>query len=349
MGSNGFAEFKAEAKPFGRFDNMTAWSNTAYSSPFLLWQTDDRLYQIDFANREVEILFDAAGDKIRHVASQYWHVSGEYDGPNRPVIYIVTKSKRHYILMKYPREKMELNLSGEFDKSQIAVCAYQDDIFVKHYGIKGAPSPFDRKERQQWIRRHGHFSDRTYFCSIYKVDQGAKPVLIDSYTYHSVNSNRLKKARQVMREHDLFQGRVRKYQTSISPILFKPAWNLVSDWHWWDPRDYSPIVRVFFEFLEFTHPANVGLACCVSAVMVFLAGFHGWSRRRGWGEYIFWLVFVGAFNVAGLLAYIALKHTVVIQCSGCGRRRGLERVDCPACGLELPEPARREVDLVGAI
>jgi DNA-directed RNA polymerase subunit RPC12/RpoP len=80
--------------------------------------------------------------------------------------------------------------------------------------------------------------------------------------------------------------------------------------------------------------------------MMVIAFWHGWARRTSWGKLFVWLVVVGAFNLAGLLAYLALNHTAVIKCPVCGRRRGLERVDCVRCGAELPVPERRKLDLI---
>jgi len=80
--------------------------------------------------------------------------------------------------------------------------------------------------------------------------------------------------------------------------------------------------------------------------MATLALLHAWPRRTGWGRPAAWLILVFAFNLAGLLTYLALNHTSVIRCPACGRRRGLLRPDCPACHLPLPAPEPRPTDLV---
>ena len=50
--------------------------------------------------------------------------------------------------------------------------------------------------------------------------------------------------------------------------------------------------------------------------------------------------------MAGLLTYLGLNHTPVIQCSMCGAKRGLEKLECPACKEEFAVPKRRDVDLL---
>ena len=84
----------------------------------------------------------------------------------------------------------------------------------------------------------------------------------------------------------------------------------------------------------------------LSALMMGFVFLHGWPRRTSWAKFFFWLVFVGLFNLAGLLTYLALNHTVVIKCPACGRRRGLARVDCARCQAQLPAPECGKLDLI---
>jgi hypothetical protein len=102
------------------------------------------------------------------------------------------------------------------------------------------------------------------------------------------------------------------------------------------------------EILTFLHPAHKAANLSLTLVMMCLVFRHGWSRRTGWVRFGFWLLFVGVFNLAGLLTYLALNHTPIICCSECGKKRGLERSDCPACKAELPVPQKRSTDLIMA-
>ena len=89
-----------------------------------------------------------------------------------------------------------------------------------------------------------------------------------------------------------------------------------------------------------------GILLLALSTMTLLALLHAWPRRTGWWTLAFWVVLVLAFNLAGLLTYLALNHTPVIRCSTCGRRRGLLRPDCPACRSPLPVPQSRSTDLI---
>ena len=61
-----------------------------------------------------------------------------------------------------------------------------------------------------------------------------------------------------------------------------------------------------------------------------------------------WLVFVGLFNVAGLLTYLSMNHRPVLKCVECGKKRHLMADSCIRCGGGLPVPERRETDLIFA-
>ena len=83
-------------------------------------------------------------------------------------------------------------------------------------------------------------------------------------------------------------------------------------------------------------------------MMMAFALWHGWARRTSWVKLILWLIIVGAFNLAGLLTYLALNHTPVIKCPACGKKRGLEMNNCSQCGRPLPIPQRKPTDLIMA-
>jgi hypothetical protein len=92
--------------------------------------------------------------------------------------------------------------------------------------------------------------------------------------------------------------------------------------------------------------ANSLLNWLLGLTMVGLAFLHGWPRHTSRPKLIFWLLFILAFNLAGLLTYLALNHSTVIKCPTCNKHRGLDQVNCLRCGTELPTPKRRKLDLI---
>jgi hypothetical protein len=79
-------------------------------------------------------------------------------------------------------------------------------------------------------------------------------------------------------------------------------------------------------------------------LMTAIAFLHAWPRRTHWAALTGWMILVAAFNLAGLLTYLALNHTAVIRCPSCNKRRGLTRPNCPACRQPLPTPPPRDCD-----
>jgi hypothetical protein len=98
------------------------------------------------------------------------------------------------------------------------------------------------------------------------------------------------------------------------------------------------------QFLLWFGPLNGPANWAISALMMGFVFWHGWPRRTSNAKLIFWLVFVGLLNLAGLLTYLALNHTAVIKCPACGWHRGLAQSDCIRCHASLPAPKPRELD-----
>jgi len=82
----------------------------------------------------------------------------------------------------------------------------------------------------------------------------------------------------------------------------------------------------------------------VSIALALVAAWHGWARRTSWAAIIAWLLFVVVFNLPGLLTYLALNHTPLIRCAACGKKRGLSRATCRACGAPLLSPESNACD-----
>ena len=104
--------------------------------------------------------------------------------------------------------------------------------------------------------------------------------------------------------------------------------------------------EILAEALQQVRPTNTAAAIIVGLVALAAAGWHGWARRTSWTKFAFWMLLVAAFNLAGLLTYLALNRSPVIRCPICNRKRGLRTPTCRACTAPLPAPKPRDVDLV---
>lgn len=109
-GSNGFTEVKNGAKPFGEFKRVVDWCYRDHHAPVLLWQTTNRIYQIDFEKRDFKILLDLQDDKIEQVAWKNWEVE-TFEPDDRPLIfiYVATKKGSRILVFRDPIERLTIN------------------------------------------------------------------------------------------------------------------------------------------------------------------------------------------------------------------------------------------------
>jgi hypothetical protein len=140
--------------------------------------------------------------------------------------------------------------------------------------------------------------------------------------------------------------KVKHYACQFSSPLYDLTWYLLSG----ESRAYhylnNYLISDFAQIVKDLRPANRILNWVLGLAMVGFAFWHGWPRQTSRPKLIFWLAFTLAFNLAGLLTYLALNHTPIIKCSSCGKDRCLRQVNCLRCGTELPAPQRRKLDLI---
>jgi hypothetical protein len=350
-GSNGIKQFRNQVEPFGQVKYVSAWCPQDSYSPVLLWQTRYRLYKIDFQSRNVEVVFDAQDKEIDKIFMYNWHRIESYYGTDanyseyRPAIRLDTKSGDHHLWLRDPNEHLMFSMPTDWDPEGASVAATKDKIFLRYHGEEGPPRPKYFLLWDEWEKKYRSKPFQKW-VELYEIERAGSLKLINRFEWTSTPRQALQSGQD---PRDRYR-RARYYVKTIS----SPLLDLASHWHY-KKMLYSDR-RNEFEFADFivlsigkgdfyqTTNRTVNLA--VSLLMVCLAFWHGCARRTSWAKFVFWLVFVGAFNLAGLLTYLALMHTAVIRCHACGRRRGLERVDCVWCGNELPQPERRKLDLV---
>jgi len=345
-GSNGIKKSREEVEPFGRFVHMTAWCPEGSFSPEFMWMTRHKLYQINFGEERVETLFDLADSEADYLAMLNWR--REESAGFRPVICVVTKDKKHHMLFQNPEQRLTLNLPGEW-KRGFGFTATMDKIFIRHSGNDGKPMPEVKSYKQQvelmdkWLKEF-YSRPLTRWEELYEVDSGGNLKLVNRFEWGRPAMP--EKAANVQIGYMDWRERTRRYLATISPVIYWPAWQ-------WCYRNQEKlrnpagvITEIIREMIAYCVPATLWVSLVFSLLMVCAAFWHGWSRRTGWGRLGFWLVFVGVFNLAGLLTYLALNHTTVIRCGVCGKTRGLERTDCAGCKAELVMPKGRETDLI---
>jgi hypothetical protein len=349
IGSMGFTDSKSQLKPLGKFGFFTAWCPQDSSNPILLWQTQRRIYQIDFEKRNVELIFESADSDISMDSLHGWRDikpdAEEYVDPEkyRPLLCCVTKDGKRHLILREPRQELSITMPGAW------VTATRQDIFVRRYwsdahppvNISGSRELYD-KWLQEWRGK-----PRNCWVELYKVNEQGGLDLLNRYDWTLPPP-----PESVFRARDSRTG-VQRYVSQLSPPFYDLVFGFLNIIGFWSSAYYYQHRADFlFELLRLIldfRPLDGITNWILSLIMMIFVFLHGWPRRTSWPKFVFWVVFTGLFNLAGLLAYLALNHTAVIRCPACGRRRGLVRIDCVSCRAELPGPERGKLDLILSI
>jgi hypothetical protein len=352
LGADGFVFSKAQAQPLGKIRGLALWTDEDPSSVVMLGVTKRRIYQIDFRTHKVEMVFDSGQTEIESIRWNRWRPTNpkERDSNDiqyRPLVDCQTTDHRHHLIMRGPNQILTVELPEQMQTKQTFgywpfkadFTATNNALFLKyHEGLFNPPKSYKLFEQYQ---REYDSKPRPQSLQLYKVADDGKLELINQFDW-------IRPIWETPYPSDRRET-IMKWASTTSPPVFDLLWYLFGDSLYEFGREGVSTMRMMQAYAiiitEF-RPRYSSLNCILSAAMMVIALWHGWARRTSWSKLFVWLVVVGAFNLAGLLGYLALNHTVIIKCPVCGRRRGLERVDCVRCGAELPVPERRKLDLI---
>jgi hypothetical protein len=325
-GSNGFAKAKKEAKPFGEYKGLRAWCPAESTSPIFLWQTESKLHKINFEQQKLKLVLDTGGEEIFKFDMDNWGGLENVEIPGRPHLYAITKMGSCYLLLDEPEQRLKFQLPKDWFPYYINFTSNEDGIFLTYAGAQGAPVTNNKKLWAKWCKQD-KYKQHKEWIELYRVASNGPLKFLSRFEWTKPASSQ-RNAKQKQRQEAVIQ-QTKRYLTAIST----PLYGLLSQGSESD-------------LLSELRPAYPISNLSISLMMTCIVLLHAWSRRTGNGRLIFWLVLAALFNMAGFLTYLALNHTTVIRCSTCGKKRGLERGDCPACKALLPIPECRETDLI---
>jgi hypothetical protein len=349
IGSNGFTESKSKVKSLGEFRQFTAWCPFDSHNPILLFQTQKSIYQINFEKQEVELVFESTDSDIRRVNLHAWidakSDAKEYVDPNkyRPLLHCETVVGKHHLILRKPKQQLSLNLQRP------RFTTTKQEIFVRNFGNDMPPPPDINSSKQvidQWMQKLQKTTTWNVWVELYKVHNNGNLELVNRYDYtRSPTSGFGAKARDP-------RPPVQRYVCQFSPLMYDLFIRYVVIRFWPRPYGYGSGNDSFYDLLlkiDDLRPHRGIINRILSILMMVYVFWHGWSRRTSWAKFVFWLIFTGLLNIAGLLTYLALNHTAVIKCPVCGKRRGLAQVDCVRCKAQLPAPEHRKLDLIFSV
>jgi len=355
-GASGFANSASQAGAFGKFGSFIAWCPKGSTTPKLLWQTSRRIYEINFEESKVELVFESPDVDIVSLRVHHWgslrprgleSVEGY-----RPLLHCHTIDGKDYLIMREPGQTVAVKTpedwsrwKGEYGRFS----ATEQGIFLHRHWVDIDALPTMPKNfaslslqaQDDWLRDQ-QARPRKYWADLYKVDDGGNITLLNRYGWTVPG-------RTSPRPRWMYTWlRTRRCVSQFSPALYDLIWHipgikmLRSDYR----GHRNETLREILIFIEQGRPGAGVWTFVLGALMVGFAAWHGWPRRTSRAAFIFWLVFVGLFNLAGLLTYLALSHTPVIKCPACGNRRGLAQAQCVRCLRDLPAPKPGKLDLI---
>ena len=346
-GSTGFTDSKSKVKPLGKFRLFTAWCPQDSVSPTLLWQTQRHIYQIDFEKQNVEMIFESTDSdiEIERTSLHAWRdlkpgAEGSSDPKKyRPLLLCVTEDGKHHLILREPERQFSLAVPRS------SATATKQDIFVYSFGSDAFP-PADivrsRELLNKWFQQL-RGKPRNLWTELYKVDNQGGLELLNRYDW-TVPAPSM----PLLKVGDP-RTAVKRSVSQLSPPLYDLVVRFLGRKLWSRALHYQNRGDFFYSLVRMIldiRPYGGVINRVLSALMMGFAFLHGWPRRTSWSKFVFWVVFAGLFNLAGLLTYLALNHTAVIRCPVCGRRRGLARVDCARCQAQLPAPECGKLDLI---
>jgi len=357
-GATGFEDSKSAVRPFGEFGSFFAWCPKESFSPTLLWQTKRRIYQINFEKRKVELLFESPDADITNIFVYTWDsirlIGGEPAPGYRPLLYCRTKGRtedrKHHLVMRGMTRSLTVKTPEEWNdrmNSQIRFTAFEQSVFLsRQWVVESPPLPNylgnTRHADQLW--REYRAAPKKHRLDIYKVDDRGNIELISQFGWTDPGEDLTDQAAGWLSVRE----KVRRCVSQFSPPMYDLLWYMpgIRMWHSDYDRGPNEILREILILIEQLRPGPSAWNLVISVLMVGFAAWHGRPRRTSRAVFIFWLTFVGLFNLAGLLTYLALNHTPVIKCPTCGKRRGLAQPQCVRCRTDLPAPQPGKLDLI---
>jgi hypothetical protein len=334
LDAQGLCLRKQDIQPLEKGVGLRRLKEADAANMMAVWLGVHSAYLIDFEAGTVKRVFHSEDDPARIVQVSHW--DAPKTGLYLPIMTVSRESGQGTIFIpsgEQGERLIQIHVPPEWSWE---VAATRSGVFLRRHTITGYPQSRDPRAFSEWWEQN-RARPKQHIEQLMEVrsDGNLKP--ISSFEWTQPGSPD---------ESASLQARLNR-RISQAIASFSPLPSI------WLPRSVGSMDRtrlggyLLYMILPLSTFDMYGPSTlAVTLVLAFLTFLHARPRRTGWGSLTFWIVFVLAFNLAGLLTYLALNHTPVIRCPACGRRRGLLRPDCPSCHAHLPAPERRPTDLI---
>ena len=322
IGVNGFIESKTDAEPFGQFNILYGIMPFEYETPVVIWQTDKRVFTIDFENRKTEILIDSGDKKILELRFKNWSFV-DNDSPQeskikyQPMIQYKTDDDKYHLILFKPDQRIALNIPEQWEKyyrNTIMTTDSHDGIFLYHSTTNILKPKGYKMFSKVWtaFRKTVQSKKIPFSAELYGVDNDGDISIINTFDW-------IRPEFEDNRRGDI-EEQLLTYATIVSPTVFHPLYTAILHF----PDDAlnkydNDMTSGYLMLIVLGYPRNLTVNIALSVLMMAIVLWHGRARRTSGFGLICWIVFAGLFNLAGLLTYLALNHTALIKCSACGK------------------------------
>ena len=342
FGSAGFTSEKSRIKPLELPKSLITWIPLQGGGPIMLWQTEHKIYQIDFGKQVVDLLLQLPDKKIRTMEVQGWMelgpdsenfiVSEEY----RPMILCYTEENTVLTILRDPAEVIRIKMPEDSKARISSVTATRKKIYMRtfDFGLK-PPKEIARNSKaySKWIRDRRK-KPIEHAEELYQVDSDGQITFI----------NRFEWTRQPIQRGVDRREQIRKLLSKTSPAFYDILVGFFIKFFRRSLIYNQDFYQLFHTLLQFA-PSYNPFSYLLSMLVAGIVFFHAWPRRTSLASLIAWIIFAASFSIAGLLVYLALNYTPTIQCPKCNKRRGLNRPQCPRCGGDLPANAPQTLSI----
>lgn len=344
LGRSGFTTSAKQAKPFGDFQRCTGWCRQDSTDAILLWQSTQRISEINLSKQTVQPLFEDPGSGIAHVRLNLWRFPLSEETKTkiryRPMIHCRTKDGRHHLVLKDPDQKLTVTVGDDWSSDLVKIVASTEKIYVLRRERKSSQEPAAPDPGKSEIRQIKDLMAvrQAESVELYTLEDDGKLHRLSRFEWDLPIHYRSPERRRRPAYWDITTG--------LSPPFYTPLANWQRRTSLPTRHDIDDAVTVASQLIFLSRPGGRSanyFFCLISAAVVL---WHGWSRRTTMARLIAWVIFAGVFNVAALATYLALNHTPTVKCAACGRKRGLQTPNCPRCSTPPPVPQRRETDLL---
>jgi len=333
----GFKPDQTTGTGFGEMQRYKWWQPEPGHSK-LLWLTQNNLYEIDANKRRVDHLVDCNTPYMGSIMAQAWYDTDKtrlgYADPNvyRPLIVSQPNEHSYHLVLRDPSQSITVSAPEGWNEvgGYCRFSATKTDLFMVRYWdtFRRHPWPYDDSPKlyQEWVKEH-RATKKRHWTELYRIDAQGNLEKLKAFSWMESQ----------IRNPPIFSSQswtVRRWVRCLSPGLSIIGYKQLR-------AHYNSSVQrneTFLFFLVEMMPQGYWDFIMPSLLFAAVAFWHGRPRWTSKGQRIFWLAFVMCLNLGGLLTYLALNHTPLVQCTSCRKKRGLATDACVRCQTPLPLP-----------